>query len=212
MLQLQSSEDSTFNFNNMCPFKMICRKLAMPFIILQKVTGFITPIIWNMKSVYTCLLIIHSIVKAQYNIQNAVHVHFQLKQQTPKVQFLISMTSMGCHNTWSSCDLARVQVCWVIGPSYSKCWIKVQQQDGGFYSQWTISHTPRYMFMWTYEYLQFLVIDVGQMNLAQYIREVALLTGTKVSCGEGGCGACIVTVNKEGKSRSVNSVRCFYRK
>ena len=68
--------------------------------------------------------------------------------------------------------------------------------------------------MWTYElqYLQFLVIDVGQMNLAQYIREVALLTGTKVSCGEGGCGACIVTVNKEGKSRSVNSVRCFYRK
>ena len=116
MLQLQSSEDSTFNFNNMCPFKMICRKLAMPFIILQKVTGFITPIIWNMKSVYTCQLIIHSIVKAQYNIQNAVHVHFQLKQQTPKVQFLISMTSMGCHNTWSSCDLARVQVCWVIDP------------------------------------------------------------------------------------------------
>ena len=45
------------------------------------------------------------------------------------------------------------------------------------------------------------------MNLAQYIREVALLTGTKVSCNEGGCGACIVTVNKEGKSRSVNSVR-----
>ena len=87
-------------------------------------------------------------------------------------------------------------------------------QDGGFYSQWAISHTPRYIFMWTYElqYLQFLVIDVGQMNLAQYIREVALLTGTKVSCGEGGCGACIVTVNKEGKSRSVNSVRCFYRK
>ena len=61
-------------------------------------------------------------------------------------------------------------------------------------------------------YLQFVVIDVGQMNLAQYIREVAFLTGTKVSCGEGGCGACIVTVNKEGKSRSVNSVSCFYRK
>ena len=47
---------------------------------------------------------------------------------------------------------------------------------------------------------------VSQMTLAQYIREVALLTGTKVSCNEGGCGACIVTVNKEGKSRSVNSV------
>ena len=46
----------------------------------------------------------------------------------------------------------------------------------------------------------------SQMTLAQYIREVALLTGTKVSCNEGGCGACIVTVNKEGKSRSVNSV------
>ncbi len=44
------------------------------------------------------------------------------------------------------------------------------------------------------------------MTLAQYIREVALLTGTKVSCNEGGCGACIITVNKEGKSRSVNSV------
>ena len=46
----------------------------------------------------------------------------------------------------------------------------------------------------------------SQMTLAQYIREVALLTGTKVSCNEGGCGACIITVNKEGKSRSVNSV------
>ena len=47
---------------------------------------------------------------------------------------------------------------------------------------------------------------ISQMTLAQYIREVALLTGTKVSCNEGGCGACIITVNKEGKSRSVNSV------
>ena len=46
----------------------------------------------------------------------------------------------------------------------------------------------------------------AEMTLAQYIREVALLTGTKVSCNEGGCGACIITVNKEGKSRSVNSV------
>ena len=47
---------------------------------------------------------------------------------------------------------------------------------------------------------------ISQMTLAQYIREVALLTGTKVSCNEGGCGACIITVSKEGKSRSVNSV------
>ena len=62
-------------------------------------------------------------------------------------------------------------------------------------------------------YKIFLDGNTGNTNLAQYIREVALLTGTKISCGEGGCGACIVTVNKEGKSRSVNSVgtsfKCF---
>ena len=47
----------------------------------------------------------------------------------------------------------------------------------------------------------------SDLSLAQYIREVALLTGTKVSCAEGGCGACIVSVRKTegGKARSVNS-------
>jgi len=44
-------------------------------------------------------------------------------------------------------------------------------------------------------------------TLASFIREVALLTGTKVSCNEGGCGACIVSVEKfDGdKPRSLNS-------
>jgi len=41
--------------------------------------------------------------------------------------------------------------------------------------------------------------DTTDVSLAQYIREVALLTGTKISCNEGGCGSCIITVKKRGK-------------
>ena len=82
------------------------------------------------------------------------------------------------------------------------------------------------------------VADYSNHSLASYVREVAGLTGTKVitivgnykinqlkenvtttqfiiydyyqvSCNEGGCGACIVTVDKgDGQPvRSVNAVR-----
>jgi xanthine dehydrogenase/oxidase len=32
------------------------------------------------------------------------------------------------------------------------------------------------------------------MSLNEYLREVALLRGTKRSCGEGGCGCCVVNI------------------
>eukprot|EP00008_Paramoeba_atlantica_P010151 CAMPEP_0201488286 /NCGR_PEP_ID=MMETSP0151_2-20130828/17867_1 /ASSEMBLY_ACC=CAM_ASM_000257 /TAXON_ID=200890 /ORGANISM="Paramoeba atlantica, Strain 621/1 / CCAP 1560/9" /LENGTH=1295 /DNA_ID=CAMNT_0047873545 /DNA_START=72 /DNA_END=3959 /DNA_ORIENTATION=+ len=43
-------------------------------------------------------------------------------------------------------------------------------------------------------------------TLAEYLRQDLRLTGTKISCGEGGCGACTVTVeHSDGTVRSVNS-------
>lgn len=35
-----------------------------------------------------------------------------------------------------------------------------------------------------------------EVNLLHYLRKVLHLTGTKYSCGEGGCGACTVMVSR----------------
>ncbi len=49
-------------------------------------------------------------------------------------------------------------------------------------------------------------------SLARFVRDRLNLTGTKISCGQGGCGACVVVAEVadaatgERRVRSVNSV------
>ena len=62
-----------------------------------------------------------------------------------------------------------------------------------------------------------------QTSLARYLRNTLGLTGTKIMCGQAGCGACVVTATfidpatNQPKTKSINSVSAklipvFYRK
>lgn len=50
--------------------------------------------------------------------------------------------------------------------------------------------------------------DPSQL-LANYLRESLGLNGTKIACGEGGCGACSVIVKRKNEVIAVNSCMRF---
>ena len=64
-----------------------------------------------------------------------------------------------------------------------------------------------------------LLVDTSKINattsLARFLRDHLRLTGTKISCNQAGCGACVVTARildpAQGIkiARSVNSVRIY---
>jgi xanthine dehydrogenase/oxidase len=49
------------------------------------------------------------------------------------------------------------------------------------------------------------------MTLAEYLREHTRLTGTKLSCAQGGCGACnvMLTTFKDGKPQFASVNACL---